>query len=424
MYQWLVDLFPLNRSLTGSGVTKTFDKLREISQDICIDHFLSGTNVYDWTIPQVWEISEGWIQHIDTKEIFCSFAECNLHVMGYSEPVDIIIDREELLDHIFSEPDLPCAVPYVTSYYNRAWGFCSSDLVKQNLPTGKYRAFIDSKFSDGEMQIGEALLEGASRTEIFFSSYICHPSMANNELSGPVLQTALIKYISEFYPERFNSYRFVYVPETIGAVAYLSRNLETLKSRIVCGFVLSCVGDDRNYSHVESRGGDTLADKALESALIGKNNKTRYSYLQRGSDERQYCAPGVDLPVCGFCRSKYGEYKEYHTSLDNLDLVSQEGLQGSFEVMKSIIDAFELGLYPMATVLCEPQLGKRGLYPSISKRGSYEEVETRMDILAYADGNNTIFDICIAINKPLPLVVAEIQKLEQHKLIACNYARS
>ena len=222
------------------------------------------------------------------------------------------------------------------------------------MPEGNYRAFIDSELLDGEMQIGELCIAGDSSEEILFSTYICHPSMANNELSGPVLANSLAQYLQKRKSDRGlkYSYRILFLVETIGAIAYLSRHWKELKAN-VHGFVLSCVGDERAHSHVQSPFADRLSDLALEAALINKANVKAYSFLERGSDERQFCSPGIDLPVSGYCRSKYGTFSEYHTDADNLDFITR-GLQGSFDVMKSIIDAFEICLWPQATNKCEP----------------------------------------------------------------------
>ena len=244
--------------------------------------------------------------------------------------------------------------------------------------------------------------------------------MANNELSGPVLSTALIQYIKSQYPNPEFTYRFVFIPETIGSITYLSKNIDKLKEKVICGFNLSCVGDDRAYSHVESRDGNNLADNALQASLIGLDNMVKYSFLERGSDERQYCAPGVDLPLCGFSRTKYGKYPEYHTSADNFDVVTIDGLNGSFSVISSIIDAFEIGLFPKNIIKCEPQLGKRDLYPTISQKGNNTNLNTRMDVLAYADGNYNLFDISNKIRKNLKLVISEVMILEKHGLITLH----
>ena len=241
--------------------------------------------------------------------------------------------------------------------------------------------------------------------------------MANNELSGPVLATALAEYIRAM-PRRRMSYRFLFLAETIGAIAYLSRHLDHMRTHVQAGFVLSCVGDERAWSHVESRYGSSLADHALAAALHGRAPATRYSFLERGSDERQFCAPGIDLPVCGFCRSKYATYPEYHTSADDLTFVTPKGLGESHSAMRSIIDAFELPGNPCVTVLGEPQLGKRGLYPTLSQKQAIHPARLRMNVLAYCDGTNTVFDICARIGANLSDVVAELRLLYDHGLVA------
>jgi aminopeptidase-like protein len=211
------------------------------------------------------------------------------------------------------------------------------------------------------------------------------------------------------------------VPETIGSIAYLSKKYREMKKRIIAGFVLSCVGDERNYSHIFSPNYN-LADKALFSALIGLKNVRKYSYLERGSDERQYCSPGIDLPVCGFCRSKYGKYSEYHTDKDNFNVVTQKGLEDSFNVIKNIINAFEIGLFPETRTLGEPQLSKRNLYPEISKRGNIDaETKNRLNILAYSDGKTNIFDICKKINLPLGQALLNVKNLKKFKLLKIKY---
>lgn len=420
MLKWAKDLFPISRSLSGKGVRETFVYLQDLNSEIVLHSFATGTQVFDWEVPREWRITDAWIEHLETGQRYAEFSKHNLHILGYSLPVDAEMDREELLPHIYTQPDQPEVIPYVTSYYQDRWGFCMAHTEKETLPKGRYRVHIDSELFNGELLVGDALIEGQTERELVFSSYICHPSMANNELSGPVLLSALMLYVKERFPDPKYSYRFVLVPETIGSLAYLSRNLADMQARVVGGYILSCVGDERAYSHVLSRYGNTLSDVALQSALIGKENTKTYSFLERGSDERQYCAPGIDLPICGFCRSKYGEFPEYHTSADNFDLVTAAGLEGALEVMATIIEAFEMGLYPTVSVLGEPQLGKRGLYPTISQKGGHSAVRARMDFLAYADGTNTVFDICRLISMPLSVVLVEAKLMLQHGLISVS----
>ncbi len=417
MIGWMKDLWDFPRSLTGHGTRKTLEYIKDITSDLNIHSFKSGTKVFDWEIPDEWNIYDAYIEH-ESGQRFAEFSKNNLHILGYSIPCDMKISLSELLPHIYTQPGQPDVVPYVTSYYKERWGFCMSENDKKTLPDGIYHVLIDCKKNAGTMELADMVIKGKNDNEVFFSTYVCHPSMANNELSGPVLSTALIQYIKLKYPDNKYTYRFVFVPETIGSITYLSEHLVHLKEKVVCGFNLSCVGDNRAYSHVQSRLGQNLADQALQASLIGLDNVLTYSFLERGSDERQYCAPGVDLPICGFSRSKYGEYPEYHTSADNFDVVTESGLNGSFDVMKSIIDSFELGLIPKNNIKCEPQLGKRNLYPTISQKGANPDLNTRMDFLAYTDGNHSLFDISIKIKKNLGLVVSEAILLKNNNLIS------
>ncbi len=416
MIAWMKDMWNYPRSLTGHGTRRTLEYLKNINPDLCIHSFKSYTKVFDWQIPDEWNIFDAYIEHESGKR-FAEFSVNNLHVLGYSIPCDTNMPLDELLSHIYTQPDQPDLIPYVTSYYNERWGFCMSENDKRNLPKGKYHVVIDANKGPGSLELADLIINGESSNEIFFSTYVCHPSMANNELSGPVISTALIQYVKEKYPNPKYTYRFVFVPETIGSITYLSKHLDELQENVVCGFNLSCVGDERAYSHINSRIGDNLADNALQAALIGLDNVVTYSFLERGSDERQYCSPGVDLPICGFSRTKYGKYPEYHTSADNFDVVTEEGLNGSIDVMSSIIDAFEIGLFPRNTIKCEPQLGKRNLYPTISQKGGHVDINTRMDFLAYADGNHSLFDISKKIDKNLSLVIMEAKILKEHGLI-------
>ena len=245
--------------------------------------------------------------------------------------------------------------------------------------------------------------------------------MANNELSGPSLLNAIMLYLKRNHKKNYYSYRFFLGPETIGSISYLSKYKDLLKKNIFCGFNLSCVGDERNYSHIHSKNENTISDQALSSSIFHFKNKKNYSFLERGSDERQYCYPGIDLPIATFCKTKFGEFPEYHTSDDNLKLVTEKGLNESLKVFVNIIDAFELGCIPSNKYFCEPNLGKRNLYPLISKKGSYTNLKTRMNLLAYADGQNNIFSITKKINVPLEKVLIEYKILLKKKLLKNIY---
>ena len=337
-----------------------------------------------------------------------------------STPVDQWVDLDELKEHVFTLPDQPDIVPYVTSYYKERFGFCMSQKQLDSLAPGRYHMYIDSELFDGNLTYGELVLPGESDEEIFFSTYDCHPSMANNEVSGPVLMCELIKYVKSLKNRRY-TYRFIIIPETIGAITYLATgdHLKHMKEHIVAGFNISCVGDDRDYSIVHSKYADTLADRVLSNVLKSHTDGkySDYSFLKRGSDERQYNSAGVDLPVVCFCRSKFGEYPEYHTSADDMTLISPEGFQGGYDVMTQVVDALEYNRIYVMTQPCEPQLGKRGLFPTVSKKGSYDAVMAMMYFMTYADGRNDLIGISEITGVPVKELTEIVDKLYANELI-------
>ena len=379
----------------------------------------TGTQVFDWVVPKEWVIREAYIEDEHYNRII-DFNNHNLHVMGYSVPIDAWVELEELKEHIFTLPSQPDVIPYVTSYYSERYGFCMSENQKKSLRPGKYHMYIDSELINGNLTYGEIVLPGESSQEIFFSTYVCHPSMANNECSGPALSAELIRYVRSIKQRKY-TYRFICIPETIGSITYLSQNVSYLKEHMIAGFNLSCVGDDRDYSIVESRYADTLADRVLKNVLKYQGKFTTYSYLERGSDERQYNAPGIELPVVCYCRSKFREYPEYHTSADDMSLVTPSGFQGSYEVMTQVIMALEHNAYYRMKIPCEPQLGKRGLYPTVSKKGVYDNVKAMTDFIAYADGKNDLIGISDIIHVPVRELVPIAKKLTDNGLADVSY---
>ncbi len=396
LYQWACDLYPIPRSLTGEGVRQSLAYLAELMPDLAIHEVPSGTEAFDWQVPDEWNVDEAYIIDPDGERI-CDFHDHNLHLMGYSVPVDAQMSLEELQPHLHSIPEQPDAIPYVTSYYTRRWGFCLSERQRRALKPGVYRVVIRSRLEPGHMTYGQLILPGHSTEEVLFSTYICHPSMANNELSGPVVATALARWLAGRDDRRL-TYRFVFAPETIGSIYYISRHLRELREHTIAGFQLTCCGDERTYSFMPSRRGTTLADRVARHVLHHHTDKYEaYSFLDRGSDERQYCSPGVDLPVVSIMRSKYREYPEYHTSLDDLSLITPQGLAQTVELHQKCVQVLENNFHPSGRYPCEPQLGKRGLYPTLSKRNSGQTVRTTKNLLAYADGERDLIDIAETI---------------------------
>ena len=392
MYKWCKELFPINRSLTGHGVRQTLSYLKELIPDLKLHEVPSGTKAFDWTVPKEWNVSEAWIEDPAGRRIV-DFQENNLHLMGYSTPVNCQLELADLLPRLHSLPELPHAIPYLTSYYREDWGFCITHEQKLSLTRGKYRVKIDSDLQAGHMTYGELILPGKSADEVLLTSYVCHPSMANNELSGPVVLTSIAMELSKIVDREY-TYRILFIPETIGSIFYLSQHLEYLKANVVAGWVLTCIGDDRNYSFMPTKRGDTFTDRISRTVFRDmKVDWHEFSWLERGSDERQFNSPGVDIPIASFMRSKYGEYPEYHTSLDDLSVISASGLAGGFNLVWGAITILEQNKFLKMSVLCEPQLGKRGLYPQVSTRESYFEVADLMNVISYLDGEKDLIEV-------------------------------
>jgi len=411
MHRWASDLFPINRSITGSGVRETLDYLTELLPGLKTYAVSSGTEVFDWTVPDEWNIREAYIEDEQGNRVV-DFKEHNLHVVGYSESVDQWLTLEELQSYLYSLPDQPDAIPYVTSYYERRWGFCLTHEQRNNLQAGSYHVVIDSDLQPGVLNYGELILPGDTEKEVFLSTYICHPSMANNELSGPVVTAALAQFLMKLKKRRY-TYRVIFIPETIGAIAYLNKNLEHMKEYVFAGFNISCVGDDRAYSYLPSRAGNTLSDQvALHVLKYMFPGFVRYTYLDRGSDERQYCSPGVDLPIASIMRTKYAAYPEYHTSLDDLTVVTPSGLRGGFVAVLKAIELIENNITVRTKVFCEPQFGKRGLRSTLGARRLTTSSERMMsNLVVYADGNKSILEISEIINVPCMELIEIAQML-------------
>ena len=387
MHDLMRRLFPICRSLTGDGVRESFRILQELAP-VEMHEIPSGSQVLDWIVPDEWNIRDGYVADESGHRVI-DFRANNLHVLGYSEPVDATFTLDELCPHLHSLPDQPDAIPYLTSYYSRRWGFCLTDRQLQALKPGTYHARIDATLAPGSLSYADWVIPGESDEEVLLATNICHPSMANNELSGPVTVLALGLWLAAL-PKRRYSYRLAFLPETIGAVAYLERHLDHMKAKTVAGYQVVCTGGPDDFTYLLSRNGNALADRAALNVLAHDGRPYRVlDHTRRASDERQWCSPGADLPVGSLMRSKYHDYAEYHTSLDDLDFVRPEHLAAVFDVYCRIIETLEMNRTWRSTLRAgEPQLGRRGLYPSMGGRNHLDaDVEALSAVLGYADGS-------------------------------------
>ena len=416
IYNLCKELWPITRSITGDGVRETLSIIQQEIPNLIIHEVPTGTQCFDWKVPKEWNIKNAYIIDRNGNKII-DFKDNNLHVVSYSTPINKIISLLELQEHLHSLPDQPNAIPYVTSYYEERWGFCLTENQRKELSKGDYQVYIDSELSEGSLTYGEVIIPGESEKEVFLSTYVCHPSMANNELSGPTVTTYLAKWIQS--QPRKHTYRIIFIPETIGSICYLSRNIKTMKKNIVAGYNITCAGDNNAYSYLPSRDENTISDKiALHVLNYTHPEFVKYSYLDRGSDERQYCSPGIDLPVASVMRTKYGKYKEYHTSLDNLNYISDEGLFGTYDILTKCIECIENNEVYRATTLCEPQMGRRNLYPTLGASANMKtDVKMMMNILSYADGSRDLLSIADKLGVPFFEMIKSVDILAREKLI-------
>lgn len=413
-------LWPICRSLTGNGNRKSFEILQEVV-DVKLTEVPSGTKCFDWTVPPEWNIRNAYIK--DSKgNLIVDFKINNLHVLGYSEPVSLSLDYNTLQNHIYTLPEQPDLIPYLTSYYKKRWGFCMSHNHFLTLDKNEtYQVFIDSDLNEnGSMTMGEAFIKGNSDKEILFSTYICHPSLANNELSGPLVSAFIYKYLKNKNNLKY-SYRFVFVPETIGSICLLADKGDYFKENLIAGFVITCIGDDGEYTYKRSRIGDALPDRASE--LILKQTEDTFNlvdFFPSGSDERQYCSPGFNLPVGSLMKTMYGKYPEYHTSGDNKDFISFDSMEKAVYKYLDIIELIERNERYINTIpYCEPQLGKRGLYPTLGSQKITENfVSGMMWILNLADGENDLIEISQKSGIKVKELYPIIDKLLESKILS------
>jgi len=411
-------LWGINRSLTGNGNRETLKILSELV-DLEISEIPSGTQCFDWTVPPEWNVKEAWIKDSRGNSIV-DFRKNNLHLLGYSEKFNGKLNLERLKNHLYSLPEQPDVIPYLTTYYNRRWGFCLSDNQLKTLKEDIYEVYIDSELNpNGSMTIAEAVLKGETDTEILLSTYICHPSMANNELSGPLVTAFIYKELNTKKHRRY-TYRLLFHPETIGIICYLSMHGNQLKEKLAAGYVLTCIGDPGKFTYKKSRQGNSLADRAAE-LVLGQTEKEFIieEFFPTGSDERQFCSPGFNLPVGSLMRTRYGKYKEYHTSADNKEFISFEAMEKSVQKYLEIIFLIENNfVYENRFPYCEPHLGKRDLYPTLgSQKDTTDYINSIMWILNLADGSNDIIAIAKRSKINFETLIMAAEKLSEKGLI-------
>ena len=410
-------LYPICRSITGDGVRETLAILRE-QIPLEIQEVPSGTKVFDWTVPREWNIRDAWIKNAAGERLI-DFNKLNLHVVSYSVPVNRRMRLPELKDHLFTVAGHPDWVPYRTSYYNESWGFCLSEhqLAKLN-ELEEYDVCIDSSLAHGHLTYGEYLLEGETAKEFLFSCHICHPSLADDNLSGIALAVAIARHLAAA-PRRY-SYRFVFVPGSIGAITWLARNEERL-GRIRHGLVLTCVGGAAGITYKRSRQGDTEIDRAFTHVLQHSGEPHHVAaFSPYGYDERQYCSPGINLPVGCMMRSVHGTFPEYHTSADNPKFVRGEALTNSLEKCLEVVDLIEHNrVYLNNSQKGEPQLGKRGLYKGLNAGGNQRGQELALLwVLNLSDGNHPLLDIAERANLPFDAIKSAADALAGTDLLS------
>jgi aminopeptidase-like protein len=417
MYRLISRLYPICRSITGNGVRESLKIMQEYLP-IQIHEVPSGTQVFDWTVPNEWNIRDAYIKNQQGERVV-DFQEHNLHVLNYSVPVQGKYSLEALRPHLFTLPDQPDLIPYRTSYYQENWGFCLSANRLAQMPEGEYEVCIDADLQPGHLTYGEYFVQGTSDEEVLVSCHICHPSLANDNLAGNAVSIFLARYLSSI--ETHFSYRFIFIPGTIGAITWLAMNEDTM-GKIRHGLVATLLGDPAHFTYKKTRKGNAEIDRAVIHFLKQSGEEhTVIDFFPYGYDERQYNSPGINLDVGCLSRSQYGQYPEYHTSGDNLDLVQPRQLEKSVEAFQGIFNVLEhnktyLNLFPH----CEPQLGKRGLYQHISGDNQSATKDRQMAmlwVLNLSDGSHSLLDIAERANLPFEVVRQVAAILEKHLLL-------
>lgn len=409
LHDFVAELYPLCRSITGDGVRETL-RLIQLRIPLTMCEVPSGTQVFDWTVPLEWNVKDAWIKDKDGRRI-ADFKVNNLHLMSYSTPIQRRMRLDELRPHLFSLPDHPEWIPYRTSYYQENWGFCLPHKDLERLVDEEYDVLIDSSLQSGALTYGECYLPGQTSDEVLVSSHICHPSLCNDNLSGIAVAVMLAQTLA-LRPRRY-SYRFVFIPGTIGSITWLAKN-ENVIPHIKHGLVLTGIGDEGGLTYKRSRQGQAEIDRAMVHILKHSGDAhALIDFFPYGYDERQYCSPGFNLPVGCLMRTPHGEYPEYHSSADNLDFVKPESLAHSYTRCIELFDLLECNrTYQNQNPKCEPQLGRRGLYRAIAGQQDKQFKElVLLWVLNLSDGQHTVLDIAERAEVPFHRVHAAVEAL-------------
>jgi aminopeptidase-like protein len=418
----LNQIFPIYRSFTGDGVRRTLKIIKE-QIPLNIQDVASGDKIYDWTIPDEWRVKNAFVKN-EKGEMIVDFNKNKLHLMVYSIPIEGWFTFDELKENIFTLPEQPDLIPYKTSYFGRRYGFCltHNDFMKMD-PTQKYFVKIDTEFIKGSLTYADLLIKGKTNKELLISTYICHPSLGNDNTSGIVLTTFLAKFLLK--KENYYSYRFVFAPETLGSIVYINKNYATLKKNVIGGYIVTCVGDKGDFTYLQTRNGDSLVDRTTKSVLneLYKTNHKVVGYKNCWSDERQYNFPGMGLNVGSLMRTKYGSYPEYHTSADDLNLISSVNIQESLDAYIKCLDLFEKNRIYKSDTVCEPYLTKYNMYPTTASCGINASKEKRnfrntLEILHYCDGGKDLIEISEILDIDISTVISCIEALLENKLIS------
>jgi aminopeptidase-like protein len=415
LHRFAAELYPICRSITGDGIRQTLSLIRN-RIPLQIAEVPTGTPVFDWTVPKEWNIRDAYIKNSTGRRVV-DFQQSSLHVLNYSVPIHAILPLSQLKPHLFTLPEYPDWIPYRTSYYKETWGFCLTHNQMLALEEGDYEVCIDSTLGDGHLTYGECLLRGRSTDTVLISCHACHPSLANDNLSGITVATFLAQFLAQ--QDLHYSYRFLFIPGTIGAITWLARNREAAR-RIRHGLVLTCIGDKGGFHYKKSRRGDAEIDRAVAHVLRHCSESPEIlEFSPYGYDERQYCSPGFNLPVGCLMRSVWGSFPEYHTSADNLDFIQPVQLAASLRVCVAIMDVLENNRrYCNQNPYCEPQLGKRNLYRSTGGDGIGMEISARLWVLNLSDGEHSLLDIAERSGIPFSTVSDAAKLLQENGLLS------